>query len=182
MRPSALLFDASDGQSGPGGLGYRNMQDQFSTATTSRNQFEAPSSSGYRPEDDSQATTLNDFAGYACEQSKVVQDAHESDLDSLLDGTGTVVGESLDVSLPGPSQQCTQSTSPPEWEDIPPDVVIKRLKAIPPDVTSSLRIRDFYKSYPSWEKMTQEQKLYGIKPCHMTFKVIPFVAMLVHWL
>ena len=87
-----------------------------------------------------------------------MQDAHESDLDSLLDGTGTVVGESLDVSLPGPSQQCTQSTSPPEWEDIPPDVVIKRLKAIPPDVTSSLRIRDFYKSYPSWEKMTQEQK------------------------
>ncbi len=42
----------------------------------------------------------------------------------------------------------------PEWENIPPDVIIHCLKAITPDVLSSLGMREFYKSYPIWQKMT----------------------------
>jgi hypothetical protein len=36
----------------------------------------------------------------------------------------------------------------------PPDVIIHCLKAITPDVLSSLGMREFYKSYPIWQKMT----------------------------
>jgi hypothetical protein len=52
-----------------------------------------------------------------------------------------------------------QSANPPKWENKPPNIVIKLLKAVSPDKISSLKIRDFYKPYPSWDKMTEDQKI-----------------------
>jgi hypothetical protein len=47
---------------------------------------------------------------------------------------------------------------PPKWEDIPPDFIIKRCKLVPYDVMKSFGCQDFYKSYTSGGKMTQDQK------------------------
>ncbi len=46
-----------------------------------------------------------------------------------------------------------QSTNPPEWENISPNILMKCLKAILPDTISSLRIRDFYNSYPTLDAL-----------------------------
>jgi hypothetical protein len=50
------------------------------------------------------------------------------------------------------------NVGPPEWGNINPDVIIKRCKTIPVDTLRSYGVGDFYKSYPCWDKMTQEQK------------------------
>jgi hypothetical protein len=47
---------------------------------------------------------------------------------------------------------------PPEWEALSPDVMIKCCKTVPSDSLWVNGIRDFYKSYPSWAKMTHDQK------------------------
>jgi len=47
---------------------------------------------------------------------------------------------------------------PPEWEDIPPDFIIKHCKLVPSNIIKSLGCRNFYKSLTSWDKMTKDQK------------------------
>jgi hypothetical protein len=121
--------------------------------------------------DDSQATRLNtqedDFVNFVNEVNQGKDDlcdGFSSEEESSVEGSGLVVEETQQFSqLPERPQlvaRCStvQSTNPPEWEDIPPDAVIKRLKAIPQEVLFSLRVREFYKSYPIWDKMSPEQK------------------------
>ncbi len=45
-----------------------------------------------------------------------------------------------------------------EWDGSNPDAIVKRLKAFDKDQLKNLGIREFYKSYGSWDKMTIEQK------------------------
>jgi hypothetical protein len=71
-------------------------------------------------------------------------------------GSGSVVEETQQTTAVLPPS--TKSTSPPEWGDLPPAAVIKQLKQLTPEVLYSCRLREFYKSYPSWERMTPEQK------------------------
>jgi hypothetical protein len=46
----------------------------------------------------------------------------------------------------------------PEWDGIMPDQIIKWLKVLDKEELQKLGIREFYKSYNSWEKMTQDQQ------------------------
>jgi len=46
----------------------------------------------------------------------------------------------------------------PEWDGCTQDAIIKRLKAINPDQLKDLGIREFFKSYSLWEKLTNDQK------------------------
>jgi hypothetical protein len=48
--------------------------------------------------------------------------------------------------------------SPPEWDGLSPDVVLKCCKTVPTEVLRASGVHDFYKSYPSWVKMSKEQK------------------------
>jgi len=48
--------------------------------------------------------------------------------------------------------------SPPEWDGLSPDIVLKCCKTAPPEVLRASGVHDFYKSYPSWVKMSQDQK------------------------
>ena len=48
--------------------------------------------------------------------------------------------------------------SPPEWDGLSPDVVLKCYKTVPPEVLRASGVHDFYKSYPSWVKMSQDLK------------------------
>jgi hypothetical protein len=164
LRPSTLCFNSAvgpDNTTAPGGVGYRRMQESFS------------SSGGIAAgnADDSQATRLNtqedDFVNFVNEVNQGKDDlcdGFSSEEESSVEGSGLVVEETQQFSqLPERPQlvaRCStvQSTNPPEWEDIPPDAVIKRLKAIPQEVLFSPRVREFYKSYPIWDKMSPEQK------------------------
>jgi hypothetical protein len=47
--------------------------------------------------------------------------------------------------------------TPPEWEDIPPDIIMATVKKLKPELLEGKGLRPFYKSYNSWEKMTAEQ-------------------------
>jgi len=46
----------------------------------------------------------------------------------------------------------------PEWDGCNPDSVVKSLKVLDKDQLKELGIREFYKSYGSWEKMSIEQR------------------------
>ncbi len=46
----------------------------------------------------------------------------------------------------------------PEWDGCTQDAIIKRLKQLDEEQLQSLSIREFYKSYGSWEKMTLDQR------------------------
>jgi hypothetical protein len=48
--------------------------------------------------------------------------------------------------------------TPPEWEDIPSDIIMSTVKKLKPDLLEGKDLRPFYKSYNSWEKMTAEQR------------------------
>jgi hypothetical protein len=60
-------------------------------------------------------------------------------------------------------QQPTQETImedqtlPPEWSGCPPDVVMNCCRAMSTEVKAA-GMKEFYKSYSSWDKMTHEQK------------------------
>jgi hypothetical protein len=54
----------------------------------------------------------------------------------------------------GSSEPCKIS----EWDGCTQDAIIKHLKAIDPDQLKDLGIREFFKSYLSWEKLTNDQK------------------------
>lgn len=46
----------------------------------------------------------------------------------------------------------------PEWDGCTQDAIIKRLKALDKEQLQSFSIREFYKSYSSWEKMSMDQR------------------------
>jgi hypothetical protein len=165
LRPSALCLDSSGNRSTPGGSAYRKMQESFaSNTTTTTTSLE-----------DSQETRLNshsqsdenNFVTFVAEVNNNNTYNYDipSDSDEESPGvSGTVVQDTQDfnetqIVLPAATQPAsTQSSGPPEWENIPPDAVIKQLKSLSPEILYSSRLREFYKSYPIWAKMTPEQK------------------------
>jgi hypothetical protein len=55
-------------------------------------------------------------------------------------------------------QQHPSSTgTPPEWQDVPPDAILAKVKTLKQEFLESKGLRPFYKSYNSWEKMTADQ-------------------------
>jgi hypothetical protein len=61
--------------------------------------------------------------------------------------------------LQQPTQETVMDdlTLPPEWSGCPPDVVMNCCRAMSAEVKAS-GMKEFYKSYSSWDKMTREQK------------------------
>jgi hypothetical protein len=51
-----------------------------------------------------------------------------------------------------------ESGAIPEWAGCTQDAIMKRMKAIEKDQLKDLGLKEFYKSYFSWEKMTNDQK------------------------
>ncbi len=74
---------------------------------------------------------------------------------------GEVIQDSLDESADtsAPEVVCAPpNVGPPEWGNINPDVILKHCRAIPVVTVKSYGVREFFKSYPCWDKMTQDQK------------------------
>ena len=106
--------------------------------------------------EDSQYTRLpsdRDDASHTEEEDLLDDDA--DDMAGLPSGNpvGLVVPETQFTLPPTP-----QSTVPPEWDGINPDVCMKCFKAIKNDILQPLGLREFYKSYSSWEKMSYDQR------------------------
>jgi len=125
----------------PGTSGYRNLQANFSTA-------------------DSQETRLNTPPDH---RNPTNDDDKENDsLPDNCEECDDVIGETPEDIVPTHVENSqvtqTQYSGPPEWEDINPDIIVKTCKAVSPETLKSIGVRDFYKSYPSWDKMTQDQK------------------------
>jgi hypothetical protein len=59
-----------------------------------------------------------------------------------------------------------QSSLPPEWGNVNPDALLKCFKTVKGDALQLLGIREFYKSYSSWEKMTHDQRYKALSWCH----------------
>jgi hypothetical protein len=55
-------------------------------------------------------------------------------------------------------QQHPSSTgTPPEWQDVPPDAILAKVKTLKQEFLESKGLCPFYKSYNSWEKMSADQ-------------------------
>jgi hypothetical protein len=80
------------------------------------------------------------------------QDAEMNHLfeDELLDGT--MIGETQQDLTP------TLDTVAPDFEGVNPDCIMQRLKQIKPEILIHLKLKPFYKSYCSWEKLSTEQR------------------------
>jgi hypothetical protein len=52
----------------------------------------------------------------------------------------------------------SNGTTPQEWEDIPPDIIMATVKKLKHKILEGKGLRPFYKSYNSWEKMIAEQR------------------------
>jgi len=129
-----------------------------------------PGSSGFRgtlgcrlPVDDSQATCLNDDDFHRdlphnkentnCGNSP--ESGYDDEDDFVPDSFPL---ENIQLAPTQFSATQTQVSGPPEWENISPDIILKRCKALSPESTRNAGVRDYYKSYPSWDKMTADQK------------------------
>lgn len=60
-------------------------------------------------------------------------------------------------TTPSPNAS-SESGAIPEWAGCTQDAIMKRMKAIDKDQLKDLGLKEFYKSYFSWEKMTNDQK------------------------
>jgi hypothetical protein len=58
--------------------------------------------------------------------------------------------------VPLPALQ-PSSTLPPEWKGVNPDALMKCIKLLKSEVLQPLGLREFYKSYSTWEKMSIDQ-------------------------
>jgi len=58
----------------------------------------------------------------------------------------------------GAAAAATTLNAPPEWEDLAPDVVIRCIKKIPAQELATIGMREYYKSYPVWQRMTVDQR------------------------
>jgi hypothetical protein len=113
------------------------------------------------PVEDSQAIRLNSPEDSRDEEAQAMPQYQnngidEEGIDDNNNSIGFVVAETPQYAFVDSIQM--QSAHPSEWESISPNIIIKWLKAISPDTISSLKMRKFYKSYPTWDKMTQDQK------------------------
>jgi hypothetical protein len=158
----------------PGLSGYRTLQSSFA---------QAASAGVGNIEEDSQATRLNTIDDSAQRPelfSRVgdnlsTHEAEEEEDDDVASFHHTPDGSTVPCSYDPrqsylPNSNLTASgepqrdevsqlnAGPPEWDALSPDVVIKCCKAVSAETLRSNGVRDFYKSYPSWAKMTQDQK------------------------
>jgi len=153
---STVFVDNTNFHSTPGALGYRQMQQSFISAPSSIRPSSRRASSA--TVDDSQATTLNSPEEFHDEEAQAQphyqnNENGEEGIDDS-DSIGSIVADTQQYASVASIQM--QSANPPEWENISLNVIIKRLKAISPDTISSLKMRDYYKLYPTWDKMTQD--------------------------
>ncbi len=161
----------------PGSSGYRSVLNTYSTLNNGT----------LRPEEDSQATRLNtppnDYVsplgnGYSPTDDVEQQPASLTTVPETLlprqfsrtsllaehyhDGDNVESQRTVHNREEPPQRNLEDSgndgTLPPEWEDISPDVMIRCLRAIPSRALVDIGMKDFYKSYPSWSKMTADQR------------------------
>jgi hypothetical protein len=65
---------------------------------------------------------------------------------------GTIIGERQQCSTP------IFDNVAPDFEGVPhPDFIMQRLKLIKPEILNHLKLKPFYKSYCSWEKLSTDQ-------------------------
>ncbi len=59
-----------------------------------------------------------------------------------------------------PETQATTANAdiPQDFEGVDPDYIMDRTKLIRPDILTMLKMKPFYKSYSSWEKLSADQK------------------------
>jgi hypothetical protein len=57
----------------------------------------------------------------------------------------------------GETQQTSHNVAP-DFEGVSLDYIMQRLKLIKPDLLHQLKLKPFYKSYCSWEKLSNEQR------------------------
>jgi hypothetical protein len=110
---------------------------------------------------------------YHAQNSWETDHDHSDSAVHLLSVTGTPRDFSSEPSLNGsatsndvegpshtrpPLGNITNNSIIPEWDGSSPDTVVKCLKALNKDQLKELGIREFYKSYGSWDKMTMEQR------------------------
>ncbi len=84
-----------------------------------------------------------------------IEDATAED-EVLLTAADNVTNQQV---LQQPTQETIMDdlTLPPEWSGCPPDVVMNCCRAMSAEVKAS-GMKEFYKSYSSWDKMTHDQK------------------------
>lgn len=130
------------------------------------------SSSTFTPIDDTQTTRLNspeDDASHTEDEDLYDDDNFEgAQDDSFIQDTINDEFVVADTQFPDhrfPQQQqlanhqvVAMTPVPPEWDNIPPDMVIRSMKALKPEILQGAGLRDYFKSYPSWEKMKPEQR------------------------
>jgi hypothetical protein len=76
----------------------------------------------------------------------------------LVTNTNSGQGDRPLGNITNTLHQSQHSSLIPEWDGCLPDVIIKRLKALDKEELQPLGIKEFYKSYGSWEKMTMDQR------------------------
>jgi hypothetical protein len=133
----------------PGNSGYRSVLNTYSTLNN------------VRPEEDSQETRLNTPP---TEYVSPLVTGYSPGADPDQEPSQTTVPDSvLPRQLSLLADQCRDDCGndcmlPPEWDDILPDVMIRCLRAIPSRALIDVGMKDFYKSYPTWNKMTADQR------------------------
>jgi hypothetical protein len=68
------------------------------------------------------------------------------------------VTNTLELLSSAVDQSQNPSSLIPEWDGCTPDAILKQLKALQKDELAGFGMREFYKSYSSWEKMSIEQR------------------------
>jgi hypothetical protein len=120
-------------------------------------------SSSYSAVDDTQLTRLN-----SDDDAPHTEDEDRYEEESIGEAGGVVIQETQDredylvehmqQQQQQPVQLVDSNPTPPEWEGLNPDIVLKCLKAVKTDSLRVHGLRDFFKSYSSWVKMTPEQR------------------------
>jgi hypothetical protein len=70
--------------------------------------------------------------------------------DPLLFDNDTVIPDTQGTSANG--------VLPQDFEGVDPDYIMHRMKLIWPDIITLLKMKPFYKSYTSWQKLSADQK------------------------
>ncbi len=80
--------------------------------------------------------------------------AEDAQMNRLFDEEflgGTIIGKTQQCSTP------TFDNVAPYFEGVHPDFIMQRLKLIKPEILNHLKLKPFYKSYCSWEKLTDQK-------------------------
>jgi hypothetical protein len=121
-----------------------------------------PAALSFSKPDDSGVNNNHVHNDVECHQE---QNDDDSASDEYLDDYNNAAGyetqqhtESNHIQGFNQQEQLSLSGTPAEWEDVPPDAIMAKLKTLKPDFLESKGLRPFFKSYNSWEKMTAKQR------------------------